>query len=54
VRNATIRCASPLSVWSLPRKELELLAEGMPELRRDLELLRERRARPEVSAGARA
>ncbi|HYS08105.1 MAG TPA: FAD-dependent oxidoreductase [Myxococcales bacterium] len=54
VRNATIRCASPLSVWSLPRKELELLAEGMPELRRDLELLRERRARPEVSAGPRA
>ena len=45
-RSATIRCATPLSVWSLPKKELELLAQGMPELRRSLEQLRERRARP--------
>jgi len=45
-RSATIRCATPLSVWSLPKKELELLAQGMPELRRGLEQLRERRARP--------
>ena len=52
-RNATIRCAKPLSVWSLPKKELELLSLGMPELRRSLEQLRERRSRPSVS-GARA
>jgi NADH:quinone reductase (non-electrogenic) len=52
VRNATIRCASPLSVWSLPKKELELLAQGMPELRRSLEQLRERRTRPTVSGAA--
>jgi NADH dehydrogenase len=45
-RNATIRCARPLSVWSLPKKELELLAQGMPELQRSLEQLRARRTRP--------
>jgi CRP-like cAMP-binding protein len=52
-RSATVRCASPLSVWSLPKKELLLLAQGMPELRRGLEELRERRMRP-VSSGVRA
>jgi len=52
-RSATIRCATPLSVWSLPKKELQLLAQGMPELRRGLEQLRERRMRP-VNAGAQA
>src|SRR5438105_7374175 len=45
-RNATIRCATPLSVFSLPSKELELLSQGMPELRRNLEQLRDRRLRP--------
>jgi NADH dehydrogenase len=45
-RNATIRCARPLSVWSLPKKELELLAQGMPELQRSLEQIRDRRTRP--------
>lgn len=45
-RNATIRCSKPLSVWSLPKKELELLAQGMPELQRSLEEIRERRVRP--------
>jgi len=52
-RSATIRCATPLSVWSLPKKELLLLAQGMPELRRGLDELRERRMRP-VSAAAQA
>ena len=50
-RNATIRCARPLSVWSLPKKELELLAQGMPELQRSLEQLRERRTRPLARPG---
>jgi NADH:ubiquinone reductase (H+-translocating) len=50
-RSVTIRSATSLSVWSLPKKELELLAQGMPELRRSLEDLRERRMWP-VSAGA--
>ena len=45
-RNATIRCATPLSVFSLPSRELELLSQGMPELRRNLEQLRDRRLRP--------
>jgi CRP-like cAMP-binding protein len=48
-RNATIRCAKPLSVFSVPRRDLELLSQGMPELRRNLEQLRERRLRPAAS-----
>jgi NADH:ubiquinone reductase (H+-translocating) len=50
-RNATIRCAKPLSVWSLPKKELELLAQGMPELQRTLEQVRARRTRPMARPG---
>jgi len=50
-RNATIRCARPLSVWSLPKKQLELLAQGMPELQRSLEQLREWRTRPLARPG---
>jgi NADH dehydrogenase len=45
-RSATIRCVHPLNVFSLPRKELELLSVGMPELRRNLEKLRDERLRP--------
>ena len=43
-RNATIRCAKPMNVWSLPKADLALLAEGMPDLRRSLEALRDRRS----------
>jgi NADH dehydrogenase len=50
-RNATIRCSKPLSVWSLPGGELELLSRGMPELRRHLERLRESRLRPLAKPG---
>jgi hypothetical protein len=39
-----------LSVFSVPRKELELLSQGMPELRRNLEQLRDRRLRPAAGA----
>ena len=49
-RNATIRCSKALSVFSVPRRELELLSQGMPELRRNLEQLRERRLRPAAGA----
>jgi NADH dehydrogenase len=49
-RNATVRCSRPLSVFSVPRKELELLSQGMPELRRNLEQLRDRRLRPAAGA----
>jgi NADH dehydrogenase len=45
-RSATIRCSQPLTVWSLPKKELALLAQGMPELQRSLEQLKSRRLRP--------
>lgn len=44
-RSATIRCAAALDVWSLPKREFEVLAQGMPELRRGLERLRDQRAR---------
>ena len=44
-RGATIRCLEPLDVWSLPKRELELLSVAIPEVRRSLERLREQRAR---------
>jgi NADH:quinone reductase (non-electrogenic) len=44
-RGASIRCVEPLDVWSLPKRDLELLSAGMPELRRSLEKLRDQRAR---------
>ena len=49
-RNATVRCSATLSVFSVPRKELELLSQGMPELRRNLEQLRDRRLRRAAGA----
>ncbi|HEX9572998.1 MAG TPA: cyclic nucleotide-binding domain-containing protein, partial [Myxococcales bacterium] len=45
VRSATIRCADPMDVWSLPKRELALLSQGMPEVRRSLERLRDQRTR---------
>ena len=37
VRSATVRCTEPLDVWSLPRCDLDLLARGLPDVRRNLE-----------------
>ncbi|HEX9602104.1 MAG TPA: FAD-dependent oxidoreductase, partial [Myxococcales bacterium] len=45
VRSATIRCVEPMDVWSLPKRELALLSQGMPEVRRSLERLRDQRTR---------
>ena len=42
-RGATIRCTQPMDVWSLPKRELEILSNAMPELRRSLEKLRDER-----------
>jgi NADH dehydrogenase len=47
-RSATIRSATPLDVWSLPKQEFQLLAEGMPELRQGLEKLRDQRRQRSV------
>jgi NADH dehydrogenase len=44
-RNATIRAAKPMNVWSLPKADLALLAEGMPGLKANLEALRDRRSK---------
>jgi NADH dehydrogenase len=44
-RGASIRCVEPMDVWSLPKRDLELLSAGMPELRRSLEKLRDQRTR---------
>jgi NADH dehydrogenase len=49
-RGATIRCLAPMDVWSLPKRELEQLASGMPEVRRKLEQLRDQRRAPAVRA----
>src|SRR5207253_524278 len=40
VRSATVRCIEPLDVWSLPRRDLDLLAQGLPDVRRNLAQLR--------------
>ena len=37
VRTATVRCIEPLDVWSLPRRDLDLLAHGLPEARGSIE-----------------
>jgi NADH:quinone reductase (non-electrogenic) len=44
-RSASIRCVEPMDVWSLPKRDLELLSMGIPEVRRSLEKLRDQRAR---------
>jgi len=40
VRNATVRCAESLDVWSLPRRDFDLFAQGLPAVHRNLEHLR--------------
>jgi NADH dehydrogenase len=36
-RNATVRCVEPMDVLSLPKKEFNLLAANLPELRTSFE-----------------
>jgi NADH dehydrogenase len=43
-RNATVRCAAPLDVLSVPKREFNLLAASIPELRRSFEDLMARRS----------
>jgi NADH dehydrogenase len=43
VRNATVRCVAPMDVLSLPKREFNLLAGNLPELRRSFEGVMEQR-----------
>jgi NADH dehydrogenase len=43
-RSASIRCVEPMDVWSLPKRDLELLSSAIPEVRRTLQGLRDQRA----------
>jgi NADH:quinone reductase (non-electrogenic) len=45
VRAATVRCVEPMNVLSLPKREFGVLAAHMPELRRSVDEVMERRAR---------
>ena len=51
VRNATVRCASPMNVLSLPKREFNLLAGNIPELRQSFEGVMERRGSAARHAG---
>jgi len=42
-RGATVRCAEPLDVLSLPRNEFDLLAGNLPEVRRSFDEMMQRR-----------
>ena len=44
-RAATVRCTEPMNVLSLPKREFGVLAAHMPELRRSVEAVMDRRAR---------
>ncbi|MBS2023989.1 MAG: FAD-dependent oxidoreductase [Deltaproteobacteria bacterium] len=39
-RSATVRSLTSLDVWSLPKRDFETLAQGVPDLRRGLERVR--------------
>jgi NADH dehydrogenase len=49
-RNATVRCAEPMDVLALPKREFSVLSANLPELRRSFETKSQERARPEASA----
>jgi NADH dehydrogenase len=51
VRNATVRCVSPMNVLSLPKREFNLLAGNIPELRQSFEGVMERRGTAARHAG---
>ncbi|HZS46161.1 MAG TPA: FAD-dependent oxidoreductase [Blastocatellia bacterium] len=44
-RGATIRCLTPMNTLSLPKREFNVLASSLPELRQSFELVMEKRRR---------
>lgn len=52
-RNATVRCAEPMTVLSIPKREFALLAANVPGLRASFEQVSARRHLPTVAEGQR-
>jgi NADH dehydrogenase len=53
-RGATVRCTVPMNALSLPKREFGVLAAHVPELRRSLDEVMQRRARANVGLRAAA
>jgi NADH:quinone reductase (non-electrogenic) len=53
-RGATVRCTSPMNVLSLPKREFGVLAAHVPELRKSLDEVMQRRARANTGLWAAA
>lgn len=53
-RSATVRCCSPMNTLSLPKRELSMLADYLPQLREKLEGVMEQRSRSNVEKTGKA
>ena len=49
-RSATIRCVEPMNTLSLPKREFQVLASSIPQLRQSLEQITEKRRQENITA----